>query len=317
VTAVPDTVPRHSQEWLDRFARRGHDPAPLAAGMEGVIYDLGGGLIAKVWHERGPAALERMRAFYADVAAAGLPFETPEILSIERVDGRSVTYERKLPGEQLQHRFAAGEAETGEPAAACVTGILGALAAVPATASMRELAALDEDRPLWAGAGSFPAALDGLLDRRVARFGPVIRARLPGFDRRYAALRDSLAGLGGRPDALIHGDLFGANILVDEAARPTAVLDFGFVTTAGDARLDAAITAACMNMYGPHAAQITRDLTARFARDLGYPPEVLLIYQAAYAVATSNAFTSDGSDGHFAWCLAQLARADITEALGL
>jgi aminoglycoside phosphotransferase (APT) family kinase protein len=285
--------------------------------MEGAIYDLGGGLVAKVWRERGVAALERMQAFYADVAAAGLPFETPEIISIERIAGRSVTYERKLPGEQLQHRFAAGERETGEPAVACVTAILTALATVPATASMRELAVVDEDRPLWADADSFPAALRGLLDRRVARFGPVIRDRLPDFDRRYAALLDRLTDLGGCPDVPIHGDLFGSNILVDEAARPTAVLDFGFVTTAGDARLDAAITAACMNMYGPQAAEITRELTARFARELGYPPEVLLTYQAAYAVATSNAFTSDGSDGHFAWCVAQLARADISEALGL
>jgi len=44
---------------------------------------------------------------------------------------------------------------------------------------------------------------------------------------------------------------------------------------------------------------------------------VLLIYQASYAVATANAFTADGSDGHFAWCLSQLRRPDIAKALGL
>jgi hypothetical protein len=78
-----------------------------------------------------------------------------------------------------------------------------------------------------------------------------------------------------------------------------------------------AITANVMNMYGPHAPAITRDLTARIARDLGYPTDVLLAYQAAYAVATSKAFTLDGSDGHFAWCIAQLRRADISEAINL
>jgi hypothetical protein len=44
-----------------------------------------------------------MQRFYADVAAAGLQFSTPEVLAIERVDGLSVTYERKLPGQPLQH----------------------------------------------------------------------------------------------------------------------------------------------------------------------------------------------------------------------
>ena len=52
-------------------------------------------------------------------------------------------------------------------------------------------------------------------------------------------------------------------------------------------------------------------------QDLGCPLNVLLIYQAAYAVATANAFTSDGSDGHFAWCIDQLRRSDIAEALGM
>jgi hypothetical protein len=36
---------------------------------------------------------------------------------------------------------------------------------------------------------------------------------------------------------------------------------------------------------------------------------------ADYAVATSNAFTTDGNDGHLAWCLEQLARPDVTTAL--
>jgi aminoglycoside phosphotransferase (APT) family kinase protein len=314
---MPEFVLSHTQEWLDHFRSQGHDPMPLAAGVEGAIYDLGDGLVAKVWRERQAAELERMQSFYADVAAAGLPFATPEVLRIKRIDGTSVTYERKLPGEPLQHRLDATDREIGPDAVRCVVDVLRALATVPATASMRELPALDENRPFWAGASTFHAALLGLIERRARRFGPVIRDRLPDFDRRYAALQERLGTMDSRPDAVIHGDLFGENILVDEANLPVAVLDFGFLTTAGDPRFDAAITASVMNMYGPHALSITQGLTARFARDLGYPPEVLLTYQAAYATATSNAFTSDGSDGHFDWCIAQLRRADISEALGL
>ena len=69
---------------------------PLAAGVEGAIYDLGDGLVAKVGRDRRPAELVRMQRFYADVAAAGLPFSTPEILAVEQVERTTVTYERKL-----------------------------------------------------------------------------------------------------------------------------------------------------------------------------------------------------------------------------
>lgn len=312
---MPDFVLSHTQRWIEHFASEGHDPQPLAAGVEGAIYDLGNGLVAKVWRERGAAELVRMQAFYADVAPAGLPFETPEIVAVEQVEGTSVTYERRLPGEPLERRLGPDDAGLDPAAAACVTEVLRALAGVSATTAMRQLAVLDEEQPLWAGAATFRAALLGLLGRRVARFGPVIRGHLPDFDRRYARLHERIAAMPGGPDTVIHGDLVTGNILVDEQARPVAVLDFGFLTTAGDPRLDAAIAASVMNMYGPHAPAITDALTARLAGDLGYPVDVLLTYQAAYAVATSNAFTPDGSDGHFAWCVSQLRRPEITELL--
>lgn len=314
---MPEFVLDHTQQWLDHFSSQGHNAKPLAAGVEGAIYDLGDRLVAKVWRERRVAELERMQTFYADVAAAHLPFSTPEILQVEQVDGASVTYERKLPGEPLQQRLGAEDREISQSAIDCVLEVLRDLATVPASSSMRQLAVLDEDLPFWADAGTFQSALLSLLGRRVARFGPVIREHLPDFDYRFTALQERLTLLGTCPDTVIHGDLFGPNILVDDQSRPLAVLDFGFLTTAGDPRLDAAITASVMNMYGPHALTITQELTARFARELSYSTEALLTYQAAYSVATSNAFTPDGDDGHFAWCIAQLRRADISQALGL
>ncbi len=317
IERMPDFMLDHTPQWIDHFRSEGHDAKPLAAGAEGAIYDLGGGLIANVWRARGAVELERMQRFYADVAAAGLPFATPEIVEVRQVNGSAVTYERKLPGAPLQNRLRLDDQEVAPAAARCVIGILRALAAVPATSSMRELAVLDEDKPLWSGAPDFRVALSRLLDRRAAQFGHVIREHLPDFDVRFTALQEGLATIGPRPDAVLHGDLFGENILVNADLRPLAVLDFGFLTTAGDPQLDAAITASLMNMYGPHVLAITRELTPRLAHGLGYPTQVLLIYQACYAVATSNAFTADGSDGHFAWCVAQLRRDDITSALGL
>ena len=314
---MPDFVVSHTQRWMEHFASEGYNPKPLAAGVEGAIYDLGCGLIAKVWRERRAAELVRMQAFYADVAAAGLPFGTPEIVAVDHVDGTAVTYERNLPGEPLERRLDQ-DAQCVDPAAArCVTEVLQALADVPATTAMRQIAVLDEDRPLWDAAATFPDALLRLLHRRTARFGPVLRRHLPDFEHLYARLCDRIAAMPSHSDTVIHGDIVPGNILVDEQARPLAVLDFGFLTTAGDPRLDAAIAAAVMNMYGPHAPAITDTMTAQLAKDLGYPADVLVTYQAAYAVATSNAFTPDGTDGHFAWCIHQLRRPAVADILSI
>jgi aminoglycoside phosphotransferase (APT) family kinase protein len=315
---VPDFTQVHSQEWLEFFAASGHPGVmPLAAGVEGAIYDLGDGTVAKVWGKRRVSELELMQAFYADVAAAGLPFRTPEILTVQQVGGQAVTRELKLPGRPLQTRLNPDDRAPEPAAARCIIDVLRALRSVRATGSMRRLAVLDEDRAFWDGADTFQGALLALLDRRVSRFGDVIRSRLADFDRTYACLQGRLATLTSSPGTVIHGDLFAGNILADDEGRPLAVLDFGFLSTAGDARFDAAIAANIMNMYAADALGIARQLTAKVVADLGYETEVLLAYQAAFAVASSNAFTADGSDGHFDWCIAQLRRAEVLTALGM
>jgi aminoglycoside phosphotransferase (APT) family kinase protein len=236
---------------------------------------------------------------------------------VEEIDGVAVTFEWELHGEPLQKRLAFEDRELDPATVDCVVEVVRALAGVPGMDNMRQLPVLDEDRLFWAGANNFPTALIALLERRVSCFGDLLRAHVPDFDRLYSRLLKKLAALDRVPTNVVHGDLFGENILVDEAVRPRAVLDFGFLSTAGDLRLDASITAVIMNMYGPHAKAIADTLTDRFAAELGYPVEVLLIYRAAYAVATSNVFTADGSDGHFPWCVAQLTRAEVTAALDL
>jgi aminoglycoside phosphotransferase (APT) family kinase protein len=297
-TARVEYRQQHTREWAQHFARAGHpDVRPLAAGVEGAVYLLGDGTVAKVWGRRRAADLLPWQAFYADVAAAGLPFATPEIHSVEEVGGVAVTIERELPGVPL------GPSVTPE-AAGAVTGVLAALATVPGTAAMRALPVLDETTPLRDG--DFVTSLAALLERRTAGAADLLRSRVPGFDDTYAAVRAGLAALDRRPDTVVHGDLFGENVLVDDAGRATAVLDFGFLSTAGDPRFDAAVTAGIMDMYGPGAAATTDALTDRFAAGLGHDPGVLRLYRAAYAIATCTAFADDGSDGHFGWCVRQL-----------
>jgi hypothetical protein len=69
--------------------------------------------------------------------------------------------------------------------------------------------------------------------------------------------------------------------------------------------------------HGDHAIAITDALTKRFAADLAYPVHALVHYQGAYAVATANVFTADGSDGRFTWATQQPTRPMMSTVLGL
>ncbi|TQM79226.1 Ser/Thr protein kinase RdoA (MazF antagonist) [Saccharothrix saharensis] len=302
---------RHTDEWLAHFARRGHrDPRPLAAGVEGAVYRLGEGLVAKVWSGRPRADLGLLHRVCADIARHPLPFATPEVLDTEVHDGVTVTYERELTGSPFRAAPATTAAERDLSAAetAALLTVLRALATVPGTEAMRALTVQGDDRPLWRGHTRFPDALAALVRRAARRHGDVLAAHVPDLAAAVERVVAALTALPDRPVTAVHGDLVPPNVHVDDTGRPTAVLDFGFFTTAGDPAFEAAVTAAVWDMYGPHAEHHAAALTDLFAGELGHPAETLALYQAVYALTTYDLFTPDGSDGHFHWCAALLRR---------
>jgi hypothetical protein len=308
---------RERDRWLDYFVACGHAGAErLADGMEGVVYRLGDGSVAKAWTRKSHAELLRLQAFYEGVADAHLPFAAPRFTGLREVDGACVTIEPEIAGTPLE-RFCDPARELPAAAVDCFLTVLESLAAVPDDVRLRALAAIDEPRALWDGHETWPAALLALLERRVAAFGDQLRAAVPQFDVGWSRLRELVRRLPGDALGIVHGDLIPANVLVDEALRPLAVLDFGFLSTAGDPAFDAAIAASIFDMYGPNARAVEAQLDVAIAQRFGYARDRITLYRAAYAIATSNAYDPRGADGHFRWCAELLQRAEVRDVLGM
>src|SRR5690606_30400845 len=135
------------------------------------------------------------------------------------------------------------------------------------------------------------------------------------FDRKLDSVLSLLHSLPDVEPQFVHGDICPENILVDSSGAPTALLDWGFFTTAGDNSFEASCAAGFFDMYGPDARSVDDTLVRRFADELGHPVELQLLYRAAYAIAGANSYGADGADGHFMWCAAALNRDDVTERL--
>jgi len=272
--------------------------------------------VAKGWGEgRSLAELERLRLFYADLSRAELTFATPYIERLLVVEGRCVSIERRLTGTPL------ADVEPRRPdrrpaAVECVVDVLEQLRSVADTPALRGLAVIGEERPFWEGRASWADALSGLIVRKVDRFGEQLRAAVPGFDGMLGRLLESIAALPGTRLSVMHGDMVPANILVDERLRPVGVLDFGFLSTAGDPVFDAAVTASIFDMYGPLARDTERDLDKAIIERFDYSAARMALYRAAYGVISSNAYDPLGQDGHFRWCADILRREDVRELLG-
>ncbi|KAB8164358.1 phosphotransferase [Streptomyces sp. 3MP-14] len=315
--------------------------------MEGTVYRLADGLVGKVWSNgRTAAEARRFAAFHAELAAQRLPFATPEPVAVRERDGLVVTVERELPGVPLS------EAGLGPAVGhAAVVEVVTALGATTAGPAARSLPALGEAVPLWAGHSSWPEALAALVERRAAAGRPALARALswatarpgagagsvagpgPGADPGADAASDRRAGQDAVPASVLarlralppvdgparvlHGDICPPNILVDNDGRVVGLLDWGFLSTAGDNAFDAATAAGFFDMYGPEAREHDEALLATMTERLGYARETLLLYRAAYSLATATVYSSAGDDGHFAWCVDFLQRPEVRELLGL
>ncbi len=284
--------------------------------MEGVVVDLGGDLVAKTWHTRGRVELERLRSFYDAVAMSRLPIATPDIVTVLTVGDQHATIERRLSGRPLRGDMGDRPHFLDEADVQAVVDVLAALREVEPAEALTSLPVL-EDEPPFDLTGTFGSSLADLVERRTRRFHAPLSGRIPDLDRVVGAVGSRLRTTDTIRPTLIHGDLIPANILVGTSGSPVAILDFGFFSTVGDPRFDAAVAASIHDMYGPRARTNEAILDEAVMAGFGYEHQVLRVYRAAYALTTSNCFSEAGTDGHFAWCADLLLRPDIRAALDL
>lgn len=167
-----------------------------------------------------------------------------------------------------------------------------------------------------------PATLNGsvatLLDvvsRNVERYGGHLRRSVRDFDQVHAQTVQWASRLADTSFCAVHGDLCPPNILLNPDHTVSAVLDWGFLSHFGDTSFDASVACGSYNLYGAHYRRNDDYLLSERVDRHGFDRGRLLGYRALYALLTSNAYSEDGTDGHYGWCVDCLNRDDIREAV--
>jgi phosphotransferase family enzyme len=290
--------------------RHGLEPGDvLGQGMEGTVVDLSPDEVAKIWHGRSRADIDALVRFGQALDAATLPFALPQVLELLEDDDLVVTIERKVHGRPLRPDRIPAPPPIDADAVRLMGDVLEGLSQLAISPGLAALPILPGDRPFDA-AGSFPTSLADLVERRFRVLPDPLRREVDDIDTLVPAIAGGLRKLPSDPAVLIHGDLIPANVLVHDG-RVSGVLDFGFLSTVGDPQFEAAITASIFDMYGPNARASETALDKTFIARFDHDPDRYGLYRAAYAVITNAYFSSDGTDGHFAWCARMLQRPDV------
>ncbi len=299
-----------------RLQRLGNEHAThVASGMEGHVFRIGDQRVAKAWFHKPLDEIVPLKNFYASLKALNLPFATPEILGFDLIDGMTISIERALPERSMRELVSEQDESARSFAVEALTGILRGLGAVEVIHPGSTVPILDI-RPSYEAIQRGPShVLAEVARKKAARFGSQLRVSVPDFDWLYARTIEHLLALTVEKTYAIHGDLCSPNILLDDRGCVTAVLDWGMLSMFGDPAFDASIAAGILNMYGLHGREIDDDLLRHFQREFGYSKERMLLYRALYAMMSSNFYSPNGTDGHYAWCVATLKREDIRSVI--
>jgi aminoglycoside phosphotransferase (APT) family kinase protein len=267
----------------------------IGQGMEGAVYDLGDGTVRKVWFDRRPEDVLPLKAFLDELPE--LPFRTPRIRAVGvGADGFAVSVEDKLTGVPLHE---AGLAES--VAVDAFVSVVEALRGVRPGAASTALPVVGA--PFWEG--SWGGSLASLVRRRAAAAKVHLERDVREFPRLLKETVGSLEQLEGEL-SVVHGDVCPPNVLM-EGGRVAALLDWGFLSTAGDSTFEASLAAGFFDMYSPEARRLDELLTERFV-ELGHDRERMRLYRRAYAIITATIYDENATDGHYRWCVAQLTR---------
>lgn len=274
----------------------------IGRGMEGIVYDLGGDLVGKSWFNRSAAEVEPLRAFLTEVSSQQLPLSTPEIQAVGEVGGRAVSVEKRLAGTPLRDAIESGTVSRDQ-ALDLFVELVTALGTTSAGAASKAMPVVEEQLPLYSTAETtWGQALADLVLRRAAASRKLLAEDVPGFDDVVTSVVERLKEIVVAQPSIVHGDICQPNVLVGEG---TALLDWGFFSTAGDNTFDAATAAGFFDMYGPDAESLDAELLDRF-EDLGHSRERMKLYRAAYAIITATIYHPTTRDGHYHWCLRHL-----------
>ena len=279
-------------------------PALIGSGGQSLVYALDAGRVLRVLRRPGdPAALGALAAFLAGIDGR-LPYPTPRIEAIDPA-GR-YTIERRLPGVSMLARLATLSGDRRRTALANYAEGAEAIAAI--TFPERPFGQILAETPLTAE--SWAGYLRLGLDRFIAWNATAIADAIGGVEdlkRRALDLLEAVPEPAAK--ALVHGDYFPGNVLIDDRLAVSGLVDFSVWTVVGDPALDIVGAALFLEMIEEatagdvaHARRLVLD------RHGGAIVPAGCFYRAYAAFAMADPGNADGLyPKMFPWAIENLA----------
>ncbi len=280
---------------------------PLAVGTEAEVYGRDATTLLKLYaNAERRANFEVLQKLYDSINPQPSGLRLPQIHQIVQFGDLVAVVETRLAGEPLKDRLPDLHGAALQRAETLYLDTVWKLREIEITTPPETYLLFDDTGISTTAAQTFETFYAHFLEQKLTHVGQFFEPLIPAFPAKAAALVARLRRAPPAPLALVHGDFFPGNLLVDHAVtRVQGVIDFGSFTLFGNYLLDVAGAFGFYKMYDPQRrairAKLLTQIMDRLSRD--ERPQFFQ-FLLANALLTSDLYAAEADprpDGHFQW----------------
>jgi len=289
----------------------------LSSGMEADVYAYRPDAVLKLYAGTARCAdLLILQDFYNGLDRQLLPYALPRIHTVAQEGSFLITIEQRLSGSRLSVVLPTRTADQLDVIMQRYLTAGLAVAQIQAPPACDRYKLFDPDHLSYRTNGDWHRFLIRYLTHKLAQVRPYLSRDVPQFATKVAQLRTVLDQPYRGDYRLIHGDFFPGNLLINADDQITALLDFGLLTMYGDYLFDLATAWVFFDMYDELKTHVRERYLALLLDRLGeHVRGKLYCYVLIYSILSANTYSSDCSDGHYQWCVANLSNQHYWNAI--
>ncbi|MFD4705677.1 phosphotransferase family protein [Gottfriedia sp. NPDC058432] len=277
----------------------------LGKGQEAEVYSYDQKRVLKLYKPTAHSKLEILKQFYESMNSSDANFELPRIHEIIKEKGVVLTIEKRIEGRNIQKDLSNYDEQVLDSFFENYLSTILSIQRIELEKQFKGIKLLSDYEEV--SSKDWNGFLKQSLLRKNTEVDYYLKRDVSDYEVKLKRLIDAFSvGYEGEY-ALVHGDYYPSNLLVNSDGQINGVIDFGLMTLYGDPLFDVALSWILFDLYDElgeiKLAKYLNKVVDRLGEEVR---STIHLYVLFYSIYSANFFSETCSDGHYQWSVRNL-----------